>query len=336
MWRKPRLLLAGGILALAAVSTSSTTIALTPARVVYHGPRTARLVALTIDDGYGIASCRAVLRILVENRVPATFFPNAMYVQWNPSFWRRVAQLGFPIGNHTTHHDIPFTADSYARMVSEFRSDQRIIEKITGVPMIRVARTPGGAISARVRAAAAASGYPILLNWDVTFADSARGPGGRYLADAAYLRQAIRGTKGSVILAHCGPSVEPRILLRVISYYRSRGYQFVTVNRLLGIPGPEPFASPTPTPAPAAPPTAVPSPQPTEPPTPAPTDQPTPAPTEQPTPAPTEQPTEAPAAAPTESPPAGPTQEPTGQPSTGPTQPPAEQPTQEPTATSAG
>lgn len=312
MWRMPRLLLAGGILALAAVTTSSTTIALTPARVVYHGPRTAKVVALTIDDGYGIANCRAVLRILVENRVPATFFPNAMYVRWNPAFWRRVAQLGFPIGNHTTHHDIPFTRDAYARMVAEFRTDRRIVEAITGVPMIGVARTPGGAISARVRVAAAASGYPILLNWDVSFADSARGAGGRYLPDAAYYRQAIRGIRGSVILAHCGPAVEPRILLRVIRYYRARGYEFVTVNRLLGIPGPEPFASPTPTPVPTPAPTEPPTTAPTEPPTTAPTEPPTPAPTAEPTqPQPAEPPTTPPTEAPTAAPAAEPTQPPT-------------------------
>ena len=62
-----------------------------------------------------------------------------------------------------------------------------------------------------------------------------------------------------MILAHCGPNVEPRILLRVIRYYRSHGYKFVTVNRLLRIPGPEPFVKPTPTPT--VPPAPTPTPE---------------------------------------------------------------------------
>ncbi len=134
--------------------------------------------------------------ILVENRVPATFFPNAIYVRWNPSFWRRVAQLGFPVGNHTTHHDIPFTADSYSRMVSEFRSDRRIIEGITGRPMIRVARTPGGALSDRVRARGRGNGLPDPPQLGRLVRGLGQGARGRLPVGPFYYRQPSGGPGG--------------------------------------------------------------------------------------------------------------------------------------------
>src|SRR6187200_1924819 len=72
--------------------------------VVSHGPRDEKVIALTFDDGWSTPRCHKILSTLVLKKVPATFFPNALYVRQHPEFWRRVAELGFPIGNHTVNH----------------------------------------------------------------------------------------------------------------------------------------------------------------------------------------------------------------------------------------
>src|SRR6188508_1128116 len=72
--------------------------------VVSHGSRDDKVVALTFDDGWSTPRCHKILEILVLEKVPATFFPNALYVRQHPEFWQRVAELGFPIGNHTVNH----------------------------------------------------------------------------------------------------------------------------------------------------------------------------------------------------------------------------------------
>ena len=46
-----------------------------------------------------------------------------------------------------------------------------------------------------------------------------------------------RGTNGSTVLMHANRSISAQALPSVIASYRSRGFTFVTVGQLLGIPG---------------------------------------------------------------------------------------------------
>ena len=211
--------------------------AVSSAQLLFNGPRTAPVIALTFDDGWSTANCTSILNTLLANKVPATFFPNAVYLASNPTaqaFWRRVAKLGFPIGNHTYDHKSLPTL-SFAAAVAEIERDQTVIEKITGVPMIRVLRPPYGAYNATVLREAAAAGFSRVLNWDTSDADTAL-----HSSAASMTRAALRGTNGSVVLMHCGPNVTPTILGAVIAGYRARGFRFVTVPTLLGFAGPKP------------------------------------------------------------------------------------------------
>ena len=184
------------------------------------------MVALTFDDGYGVSQCRSIVNTLVSMHAAATFFPNAAYVRNAPAFWRRVAALGFPIGNHTVAH-MDLTTLSSTRIRSQIARDEQIVEGITGHAMIKVLRPPYGAWNARVLRVAGSLGYRTVLLWDTSSGDDSPG------SDATHLRNALRGTNGSVVLMHCGPSVTPRIIRAVIQGYRNRGFTLVTVPRLL-------------------------------------------------------------------------------------------------------
>ena len=216
---------------------ASPILAASSAQLLFNGSRSKPVVALTFDDGWNTSNCSQILNILVAAKVPATFFPNAMYVQGNAAartFWRRVAKLGFPIGDHTYDHKSLPTL-SFTAAVGEITRDRTVIEDITGVPLIRVLRPPYGAYNATVLREAAAAGFPVVLNWDATDADTAL-----HSSPASMARAALRGINGSVVLMHCGPNVTPTILGTVIAGYRARGFRFVTVPQLLGLPGPVP------------------------------------------------------------------------------------------------
>jgi peptidoglycan/xylan/chitin deacetylase (PgdA/CDA1 family) len=202
------------------------------AREVWHGSRDDKVVALTFDDGWSTSRCSRILDILVAQQVPATFFPNAVYVRRSPDFWRRVARLGFPIGNHTVNHRDLRELSSSA-VFKEINRDREIVERITGVPMIRVMRPPYGSYDKRTLRQTARAGFPTLLLWDVTASDTVRGKN-----DRSMIRDALRGRSGSVVVLHCGPKATPRILPKIIEGYRARGFRFVTVPALLGIDGP--------------------------------------------------------------------------------------------------
>jgi peptidoglycan/xylan/chitin deacetylase (PgdA/CDA1 family) len=196
-------------------------------RIVYHGARDQPVVALTFDDGWSVGNCRQILDILQRRKVAATFFPYARAVQGSPGFWRRVADAGYPIANHTsTHPDM--TTLSLADATAEITRARAIVERATGHKMIRVFRPPYGAWDKTVVQAVRAAGFSTVLLWDATDADTSR-----TASDASMLRSALRGRNGSIVLMHCGPAATPRILERVIDGYVARGFGFVTIPQLL-------------------------------------------------------------------------------------------------------
>ena len=224
-----RLAGASVLVGLLATSWSATTAA-TSVRVVSHGPRSQPVIALTFDDGVSPANCRRILATLVEQHVPATFFPLAEAMSLDPAFWRLVAAVGDPIGDHTySHPQLP--ALSLAGQFAEIDRGRRVAEAILGRPLLRVFRPPYGAYNAATLSAAARAGFGTMLLWDVS--DRSTSP----TASLAKMRWAAeQGTNGSVVLMHCGPNVTPYLLPDVIASYRARGFRFVTVAQLLGVP----------------------------------------------------------------------------------------------------
>ncbi len=194
--------------------------------VVRHGPRGVRTVALTIDDGWDPVRCEQMRETLLAAGVPATWFPNAIYVRRHPALWRRIAR-DFPIGNHSYAHP-GLTRLSSSRVRDQLVRDQRVIEGITGQPMAMLLRPPFGALDHRVRRVARELGYDTIVLWDTTDADSSPRTTVR-----GGIRAASRGLPGSIVLLHCGPAVTPDILPGVIRHYACAGYRFVTVPGLL-------------------------------------------------------------------------------------------------------
>ena len=198
-------------------------------RVVFHGPRTDRVVALTFDDGYAPANVRQIFEELTRAGVAATFFVNGAYLRWDPQLWRSIAAAGYPIGNHTVLHE-DVRGRPPAQVVADLVRNARLVQQVTGKPMIPIFRPPYGYHDAASDAAAAVAGFPTIVLWDVTGGDASL-----RASDASVLANASAGRPGSIVLLHAGPSVTPRILPALIARYRARGFTFVTVPELLGI-----------------------------------------------------------------------------------------------------
>jgi peptidoglycan-N-acetylglucosamine deacetylase len=198
--------------------------------LIRHGPRTDRVVALTFDDGWSPTTLRQIYRILVRERVPATFFVTGIYVQRAPALWRQIAAAGFPLANHSyLHRD---TRDLSARdEAKDLAMTRDVVEKATGRAMLPYYRPPYGARSPETDRRAASAGFPYVILWDTTAADTVRRP-----TVSGVVRTASAGRSGSIVLLHAGPSVTPRALPAIIARYRARGFQFVTLPELLGVP----------------------------------------------------------------------------------------------------
>jgi peptidoglycan-N-acetylglucosamine deacetylase len=230
-------LLVGALIALLlAAPTSAAGI-----KVVRHGPRTANVVALTFDDGWSLGRCQAILSILEREHVAATFFPISIYVKRDAWFWRKVAKLGYPIGNHTVHHR-DLSKLSYQQQLDEIGRARDTMARV-GIPFTPLFRPPYGAWNDDTLIAAEAAGYSKFMIWDTTIGDTSR-----LGNETTHFHDAVRGKAGSIVLMHCGPGMTPKLLPKVIASYRHRGFQFVTVPQLLGMPGPTPRFVPRPMP----------------------------------------------------------------------------------------
>lgn len=210
----------------AVVPPAASVSAATLPRVVYDVRTTDKVIALTIDDGYGCDTCLSMAQTLRRTGATATFFPVGAAVRAHPKAWRSIAK-DFPIANHTMFHALLVRLSGDA-IEQQIRRDAQAVQAATGVTVLPYLRPPGGSWNDRVRRAAAAAGIKALVLWDTTAADTAL-----HSSWSAMLRTALRGGPGSILLMHCNRSLSATLLPAIIKGYRDRGFRFVTVKQLI-------------------------------------------------------------------------------------------------------
>jgi peptidoglycan/xylan/chitin deacetylase (PgdA/CDA1 family) len=99
MSRRALLALAGQ-----AVLVSAAAPIVRAAAPLFHGPRDARVIALTIDDDWSAARVGTIFDTLQRASVAATFFPYAEATRSDPGLWRAITAAGYPYANHTRSH----------------------------------------------------------------------------------------------------------------------------------------------------------------------------------------------------------------------------------------
>jgi peptidoglycan/xylan/chitin deacetylase (PgdA/CDA1 family) len=205
-----------------------------PAAVVYHGPRDVKEVALTFDDGWGGPTLRRLLRVLQDKHVNATFFPVGQAVRHDPSTWQKVADADYPIANHTYAH-ATLKKQCYLEQRRELSRARSTYHRVIGVSSLPAMRPPGGLFDDATLAASTAAGETTIVLWDVDTHDWT-GIGTRQVR-----RNALAGTKGSIVVLHTSSKSTVRALPAIIRGYRKRGFELVTVGQMLGIEGPVPY-----------------------------------------------------------------------------------------------
>ena len=109
-------------------------------------PYTKEKVAyLTFDDGPDNKNTPAILDILKNYGVPATFYVVGTMVEENPEVLKRIFEEGHAIGNHTYSHDYNYLYASPENFLADIMHTEELIYNVIGVRPLNI-RAPGGTI----------------------------------------------------------------------------------------------------------------------------------------------------------------------------------------------
>ena len=193
-----------------------------------HGSRDRRAIALTFDDGPDPERTPALLDVLAELGVPATFFLVGRAVDAHPELAARITRAGHEVGNHTYSHRYLPLARSRS-VAGELAATDTAITRATGITPT-LARPPyGGRSPFNVRALRRAGKRCVL--WDVNSFDWKGAP-----ADEVARRVLERARPGSIVLMHDGGRDHTHTIEAVrlvVPALREAGYALETVSALL-------------------------------------------------------------------------------------------------------
>jgi cellulose synthase/poly-beta-1,6-N-acetylglucosamine synthase-like glycosyltransferase/peptidoglycan/xylan/chitin deacetylase (PgdA/CDA1 family) len=207
-------------------------------RLVSNQPPPGRRIALTFDDGPDPRWTPQIAALLRHERVPATFFVVGSQAARHPDLIRTLVRDGHEIGNHSFTHARLTHGSRWQRRL-QLDLTEAVIVGITG-RYTRFLRPP---YSATTRAVTRADERElahlvgrryVLALADFDSKDWQREGIGRIVANAT-----PRGSTGGIIMFHDGGgdrSQTVAALARLIPQLRARGFRFVSLAELSGLP----------------------------------------------------------------------------------------------------
>lgn len=195
---------------------------------VCNGPRDRDRIALSFDDGPDPRVTPALLDLLKERDIKASFFLIGKKVKEEPELVERIHREGHHIGNHSWSHSYFFDLFSAKKMARELEDCSEAIRSITGTRPSSF-RPPYGVTNPMLRKAVQRSGLR-TIGWDVRSLDVNSSEG--------KCRERIlkKVRPGSVILLHDTEEMILKLLPGLIDTLTERGYELRPLEEVLQNP----------------------------------------------------------------------------------------------------
>lgn len=215
---------------------SLTSVEAASSQIVFQGPTSSKVIALTFDDGADGTNIEEILRILEAQQIKATFFLTGGGTNHHPEKIRRIVSKGHEIGNHSFSHP-DFRELTFDQMYNELKKAETAIKNAAGVNPSKIFRAPFGSYNAHVLEGVGKAGYPYTIQWTIDTIDW-RGDS----ANTIYNRVINNAKPGAIVLMHTGQGASGTVeaLPKMINELKRQGYGFVTVSKLLNISGTTP------------------------------------------------------------------------------------------------
>jgi peptidoglycan/xylan/chitin deacetylase (PgdA/CDA1 family) len=187
-------------------------------------------VYITFDDGPSKWTPK-ILDILKEHDVKATFFMLGKLAEGNPHTAQRIVSEGHAVGNHSYDHKYKNLYSDFLTFWDQVQKTDEILSRFTGQP-VRLLRAPGGTATnfdAFYFYYLQEAGY-LIHDWTVDSGDSKR----RNVPAAEIINNVKKAklTHEVNLLLHdsAGHKETVKALPEIISYYKSKGYQFAALT----------------------------------------------------------------------------------------------------------
>jgi peptidoglycan/xylan/chitin deacetylase (PgdA/CDA1 family) len=196
--------------------------------ILWHGSRRSPRIAMTFDDGPHPVHTPAILDVLEDCGVKASFFVTGSRGETHPRILAQIHAKGHLIANHSySHLKLPF--HSRGRMRKEIEDTNRIIKQTTGT-FPAYFRPPHGLRDPRLWNILKEL-HMVAVMWEVMPWDW------KPISEYAIVRKLLhRVRNGSIITLHDGGGARTETVKAVqksIPLLLKRGYDFVVVDDLM-------------------------------------------------------------------------------------------------------
>ena len=194
-----------------------------------------KTVYLTFDDG-PYPNTAELLDILKEYQVPAAFFVIANKADYAADLYRRIAEEGHVLANHTASHDYKSVYADTASLKREMESLESYVKDISGCTVEKIFRFPGGSPNAvrhfgeSIEEEMGSWGYRVL-DWNCSGEDAV---GKNISADTIYHNtvESAQGKDTVIVLLHSASYAPGTVeaMPRIIEYFQENGYRFGSIT----------------------------------------------------------------------------------------------------------
>ena len=204
--------------------------------VVESGPNDRKQVALTFDAGADTGYAPDILDLLKQEGIKGSFGMTGLWAEANPDLVKRMVAEGHMLFNHTWDHasltgeNTGMPAMTEDEIADELGRTEQVVKELTGYDMKPYFRPPYGDYSPDALRYLGDLGYYITIWWTC---DTHGWDGWDAAKITGYCTTNIKPHE--IILLHVGIGASGDIgsLPAMIDFFRSQGYEFVTVEEML-------------------------------------------------------------------------------------------------------
>lgn len=191
-------------------------------------------IYLTFDDGPTKEVTLAILDVLKEQDVKATFFVVGKEIDQREHVLKRIYEEGHTIGLHSYSHNLRKVYASTEGFIQEMEQTKDKINEVLGTAIdFKIIRFPGGSagrLDEEMLDKLHQQGYKIY-DWTISLEDGVN----PHLSPTQLLQNAKKSrytTQEPIILAHCNANnkTTPQALGGIIAYYKDKGYRFKAID----------------------------------------------------------------------------------------------------------